>query len=542
MSDVHNAGSPVSGNTAQSAGPVRIFLSYASEDEDIRTAVAQSLDRLTQLSSANIRTSYDKKSLEVGAPVPLIRDITDKLLTSDYLVILYTGTWKKSFSWTGTELGIFWGFIAADERGGGKSKRQIIAVYFDEKPPVDWGALELNLNISSSDLRLSREQFRENVAKAISDEQQYAQLISTFQAIGAAADARLSPDRGQSSFTPGEWNQYLVKRSSGITDDIVPDLLADLHDSFTKRVKKTNVEQRLIEFQIPKSYQYSDSSPPLPDETVLVEHGKAFSLFNISAADGELTWGNLKATLHGEHETPEATWIIASIERSAISAISPDIPRDDEQIIRAPYDGSIFRLIITRQFEFYDGSRSVHMYFIPALRFAFLEDSNAAITLGLINIAVKYREIFVNPASELSVLDYYRQVEFDDLRSKVRRSIRQLLIIEDESHILKLEERRSIAIYYGPSPNEAVRVGKMQEAWMKVRRELFDAAQVLLSDKAKADEKSQHDARDVWVKALTNFVEVSSEINSTLLDKALDNLKRYIFADGSQPPKIEKKD
>ena len=81
--------------------PVKIFLSYASEDEDIMIAVSQTFDRLQQLSNGNIRTIYDKKSLEVGAPVPLIREITDKLLGSDYLVILYTGSLKRSFSWTG---------------------------------------------------------------------------------------------------------------------------------------------------------------------------------------------------------------------------------------------------------------------------------------------------------------------------------------------------------------------------------------------------------------------------------------------------------
>src|ERR1700728_4538263 len=139
---------------SQDKGPVKIFISYASEDEDILMAVSQALDRLERFSHGNIKTIYDKKSFETGAPVPLIRDISDKLFASDYLVLLYTGSLKQSFSWTGTELGIFWGFIRADERARGSSKRQIIAIYFDEKPPVDWGALGINLEISSLDLRL----------------------------------------------------------------------------------------------------------------------------------------------------------------------------------------------------------------------------------------------------------------------------------------------------------------------------------------------------------------------------------------------------
>jgi TIR domain len=507
-------------------GPVKIFLSYASEDEDIMIAVSQALERLRQLSNSNIRVVYDKKSLEVGAPAPLIRDITEKLLESDYLVILYTGSLKKSFSWTGTELGIFWGFIRADERDYGSSQRQIIAIYFDEKPPVDWGALGIDLEISALNLRLSRGEFKRFVANVIRDGQHYASLVNTLSAIGAAADARLPAQLAQNSVSAREWQTYVSTRSEEIVANIVPDLMARLHDSFKGRVKRTNVEQRLIEFRIPKTFEFSEDSACLPDETVLVEHGEAFSLFKVGAVDGMMTWSAFKSMLKG---SSEASWIIGSIERSAISAISPDIARDDEQIIRSPDTGSIFRLIITRRFEFYDCSKLVHMYFIPALRFAFLETSNTAVTLGFINIAIKYRDIFIDPTSDLSVLDYYRQVEFDELRAKVRRSIRELLVIEDESHILKLDERKSIAIYYDPSLEAARKIGDMQGDWMKVRSALLDSAQLLLKTPldAKPDERDR--VRNIWIGALSDFVTVSEKINSNTLSKAIDNLKRYLF-------------
>jgi hypothetical protein len=506
--------------------PIKIFLSYASEDEDIMIAVSDALDRLKQLSNGYIRPVYDKKSLEVGAPIPLIREISNKLLGSDYLVLLYTGALKKSFSWTGAELGIFWGFITADERDFKSSKRQIIALYFDEKPPTDWGALGIHLEISSLDLRLSRDQFRQSVVDAVRAGHQYDSLVNTLDAIGAAADARLPASLDQRTLSPSEWNQYLTARSADIRDNIVPDLLAHLHESFAKRVKRTNIEQRLIEFRIPKDFEASDENTALPDSTVLVENGDAFSLFQTGSADGQMSWGDFKAALQ---DTAEATWIIASIERSAISAISPDIERDDEQIIRTPDKGSIYRLIITRRFEFYDGSKLVHMYFIPALRFVFLEKSNSAIALGYINVAVKYRKIFIDPAGDLSILDYYRKTTFEDLKSKVRRSIRELLIIEDESHVLGLDERNSIAIYYGPTKTEAEAVGEMQGKWLGVREALFAAAQSLLKTPIDAKDSDKDVVRDLWVKALSDFVDVSDHINADSLVKAIDNLKSYLF-------------
>jgi hypothetical protein len=326
--------------------------------------------------------------------------------------------------------------------------------------------------------------------------------------------------------SPREWQTYVSTRAEQIVADIVPDLMARLHDSFTGRVRRTNVEQRLFEFRIPKSFEFSDDAASLPDETELVEHGEAFSLFKIGAADGTMNWDTFRSLLK---DSPEASGIIGAIERSVISAISPDMARDDEQIIRSPETGSIFRLIITRRFEFYDGSKLVHMYLIPAIRLAFLESSNKAITLGYINIAIKYRDIFIDPTSPLSILDYYRQVDFDDLKGKVRRSIRELLIIEDESHILKLDERKSIAVYYDPSVEAAKRIGAMQADWLRVRSTLLETGHRLLKTPldARADEKER--VRGAWVEALSEFVTVSEKINSETLAKAIDNLKRYLF-------------
>src|SRR5689334_21365087 len=112
MTETQQTTSPQTANSNDNL--VRIFLSYASEDEDIMKAVSDALDSLSRASSGNIRVISDRKSLDVGSPIPLIRDISDKLFGSDYLIILSTGSLKKSFSWTGAELGIFWGFIRSE--------------------------------------------------------------------------------------------------------------------------------------------------------------------------------------------------------------------------------------------------------------------------------------------------------------------------------------------------------------------------------------------------------------------------------------------
>ncbi|EJB08247.1 hypothetical protein Rleg9DRAFT_7284 [Rhizobium leguminosarum bv. trifolii WSM597] len=443
-----------------------IFLSYASEDEEIMLAVSKSFESLGALSNAYVRTVHDKKSFDPGTPDPLISDIWGKLHDIDYLVILYTGALKKSFSWTGAELGIFWGFIQADQQAKKISKREIIVVYFGEMPPVGWGGLAINLEISSIDLQQPRDVFRHKVARESRQGRQYVLLSNKLQSIGAAADARLPAQLGQCSVTAPEWQTYLTTRSEKIAGSIVPDLMAELHDLFAGRIRQTSIEQRLIEFRIPKTFAYSEEVVALPDDTFLEERGEAFALFKVGASDGTMNWGTFKSELNDK----EAPWIIAAIERSVISAVSPSIARDDEQIIRSPDTGAIFRLIITKRLEFYDGSRVIHMYLIPALPVAFLENSNAAVTLGYINVAVKYRAIFLDPASDLGYLSYYMQVEFDELKSKVRRSIRELLIIEDEAHVLNLDDLKMINIYYGVTADKAKVIGTMDHGSKSSRR------------------------------------------------------------------------
>ncbi|MBY5871902.1 hypothetical protein ACC699_03835 [Rhizobium ruizarguesonis] len=491
-------------------------------------AVSKSFESLGKLSNAYVRTIHDKKSFDPGIPDPLISEIWGKLHDIDYLVILYTGALKKSFSWTGAELGIFWAFIQADQQANKISKREIIVIYFGELPPTGWGGLAINLEISSIDLQLPRDAFRQKVAYETHRGHQYVLLSNKLQSIGAAADGRLPAQLGQNSVTAPEWQTYLTTRSEQIAEPIVPDLMAELHDIFAGRVRQTSIEQRLIEFHIPKTFAYSEEVQALPDDTLLEEHGEAFALFNLGASDGTMNWDTFKSNLKNK----EASWIIAAIERSVISAVSPDIARDDEQIIRSPDTGSIFRLIITRRLEFYDGSRVIHMYMIPALPVAFLENSNAAVTLGYINVAVKYRAVFLDPSSDLGYLSYYMKMEFDELKSKVRRSIRELLIIEDESHVLKLDDLKSISIYYGITADKAKIIGAMDADWTAVRKALIDAAQPLLKTPSTADETQTKAVRDGWVKALTDFVKVSDQINSDSLAKAIDNLKLYVLPSG----------
>lgn len=521
---------PAAAEFARPIRPVRIFLSYASDDEDIVQAFERSFNALNTM-TGNLRTWWDKKSLQVGSSNPLRDEIEENLLLTDYLVILYTGAMKKSHSYTGEELGFFRGLIRADEQKGGKSRRKVIPIYFGERPPVEAGELGINLEISPTRLRMQRSEFQSMVLQAVSDPhntREYGSVISTYQAIAKEADDRLPPESGESSYPAGQWQDRIERRNELIRNEIIPVLMRNLYDCFSRRVRRKSVEQKLIQFEIPKEYSSTNLTSALPDDTKVTAFGNAFSLFKIADEGDVLRWDDFKSSLQtsiGANAGPT----IASIERSAVSAMSPTLDRDDDQIINSP-DGVIYRVIITKQFEYYDGSKLAHMYFIPMLRTAILEHSRSAVTLGFVNMATRYRDLFLNPASDLSIMEFQRDSEFAVFSDKVRQVRRQLMLIEDQAHVLGLDQTPAIATYYGSTERDAADICDMSKKWSAVRKNLMAAAEAVLC--VKPGDKAEDKTRAAWLTALRAFIDSSNAINVKALSRAIANLEAYLFKGG----------
>jgi hypothetical protein len=74
---------------------VGVFLSYAHEDNDFLQAVYRAFEVIRQHTHQQLEIFYDKKSIDEGE---MFSDtIRDALRNSDYLIILYTGSYKKLF-------------------------------------------------------------------------------------------------------------------------------------------------------------------------------------------------------------------------------------------------------------------------------------------------------------------------------------------------------------------------------------------------------------------------------------------------------------
>jgi hypothetical protein len=514
--------------------PVRVFLSYASEDSDIAKAIYDSFIALNAKSSSNIRVIWDKKSLEPGSPLPVRDDIESKLLVTDFFIIIYTGVLKKSHSYTGEEIGFFRGLISKE--GGVSSSRKIFLIYFGEQPTISANELGINLKIEQSRLSDARELFRKFVEKRIQGND-YNNITTLYETVGQSADMKLSDSSGATSYTPAEWSVYITERNNEIKNKIVPELMLNLYDSFRKRVKKKAVEQRLIEFRISREQcQLDPIKSCLPSETTLTESGNAFTTLGIDEQAHEIKWKDFKNSVT-EKLGSDAAPMISSIEGSAVSALSPSLNRDDEQIIKDPKSGELYRIIVTKQYEFYDGSKLLNMFFIPVMRLAFLKDTPVGITLGLINVAVKYRELFLNPASEMSLQAFYK-VSGRALVEEVKKVVREITLIEDDSRILNLDKWKSQALYYGDSTKDAKKIAEFSKEWEATRDALLEAAKAIIANSEEGSVEQQEKLRASWMSVLAKFTDTSNKINSDVLTAAIDNLRGYLSLNLPAPEKV----
>jgi len=490
---------------------VSIFLSYAREDADILQAVTHAFEALRQKTYQYLDVFFDTKSIDAG-------DVFDDkiraaLRNADYLIILYTGRYKRSHSYTGFEVGYFASLMDDEVRTSGKPLRQIVPMYIDEPPGTLAGVQGVDLTVPVDDLSSNREAYMTRVRAAVNDDP----LTHFFDSVGAEVEKRLP----EGMVDKGTLEKDRIERIEGVRE-LVPVLRGDLYDCLSSREARRSIEQRLIIFELPKG-SAKEADETIPDNATLTQRGKAFELFGVERASDTISWRDFKKEIISRSGNTNVATVLA-IERAFISAVSPKITRDDSQIIRGFNDNLIYRLIVTQHFDYYDGRKVLYMYLIEIIGSIMFGDSKTSVLLGFINIAAKYRFIFIEPDSELSLESFKlekRQKQPKELQGKVRQLVRELLLIEDESRALKLDTAASIMTYgQGLNINDML---ELQKQWLDGRKKLVDKADEVLREDPGSDGFAEHFEK--WLSVLEEFSSISHKVNSTITLQALENLK-----------------
>jgi hypothetical protein len=202
---------------------------------------------------------------------------------------------------------------------------------------------------------------------------------------------------------------------------MIPVLRRAMYDCLSSRVARRSIEQRLITFELPKGGTQG-AAVMIPNDAILTQEGRAFELFGIDLEDSTMTWQEFKERILSIPGTSKSLTVLA-IERAFISAVSPSTIRDNEQIIRGIKDDKIYRIIVTRHFDYYDGRKALNMYLIERLQCSIFGDKDTSIILGFINIAAKYRFMFIEERSSLSLMSLKLEAnKLEKIKTNARES------------------------------------------------------------------------------------------------------------------------
>jgi hypothetical protein len=151
-------------------------------------------------------------------------------------------------------------------------------------------------------------------------------------------------------------------------------------------------------------------------------------------------------------------------------------------------------------------------------------------------VAAKYRFIFIERDSLLSVESFMFEPDPTKIQNKVRQLIRELLLIEEESRNLKLDQVAAISMYFGGDPAHLATAKMLQDRWIAVRVNLMASAEKILGTVPASAEFAA--ANKEWLATLSSFRLTSEEINSTVAVQALENLKNsFVLPTSAASPK-----
>jgi hypothetical protein len=371
---------PASGSIEIIAEPkpriLRVFISYAKEDEKIAVAVFEAL----RTAFGVFADVFIDNALQFG--LSFQDEIRKRLDETDLLVVIYSATLKPSHSYTGMELGYFIGVMERDQLP--ERRRRIVPIYLDTPPDILAENEGINIGISRAVLELSVEEYANSLK--IDSDNRMVMFLTEYQEI-------VDKIREQNGFpkvekVPGEEDLYGLVRKMQLS------IFGHL---------KTNPES-ILKPQKQITIKTSDSAliaaeMDLPADASLVPIGTGNSMSIFGLPDQELTWGDfVRFTKNCKFRD---SWLDAmtSVVRSSLQG---QLDVDNSQLIVSNDERHAFRVILTTGTRYFNGNREFNLYFVEYLRPRDFGDHSSTLTLKGLELSCRFRFLFLEKNSEFS--------------------------------------------------------------------------------------------------------------------------------------------
>jgi TIR domain len=351
---------------------LRIFISYASEDLQIASAIANAF-RLA-LGDVFAEINLDKWFLQAGDEFK--KQIETKLEKTDIFVVVYTGVEKQSHSFTGWELGYF------DRIMKSSPDRKMIPLFLESLPGTIAGIQGITLNIPRERLQVDLRDFESNLI--VNEDDPMCALIAQMQdqVDGIRAGAGYSKPVRDSSQDP-------VTR--------VKEMKLQIFRYLKSTVETTLKPQKQITIKV-KAGSLHEGDTDLPPQAELVPTGSG-SMEIFGLADGQMTWEKF-LQLTGDNKFRDS-WRDA-ITSVVMSSFPDRINVDNSQIIVSSDETKTYRLILTTATKYYNDNREFNVYFVESLPKPDFGDANTTSLLKGLELVCRFRFMFLENDSQFS--------------------------------------------------------------------------------------------------------------------------------------------
>ena len=437
---------------------LQVFISYANEDKNLATAIAEELRTAFGLTSLRVLIAA-----EVGLGTPWRKQIEDDLDNADILLILATGIEKLSHSFTGFEVGYFKGSKKSRARMAHfNSDRLIIPIAIATTlpgPVDDIQGLQLDgqLNPLMIDQELLKDQ--ERFASAVDYASDSNPLLKLFK--------RILSIIGASSFNEQELAPF---------DKQIRDSSKRLHQmifaELRKRISTEIFPERKIVIRLSPNTA-TDASDPLAGVTVEFR-GRSFDVFGFETPpQGRLDCRAFLASIPNKRVA--AIW--GDIIRSQVLAARQQNFRENRRLITSPDKSRFFRIFAANSVLYFSGENEIHIYVVEVKSRDF-GDRTTTMLLKATQVGLQYRFMFLEQSSEFSPASISVTMK-DQLRNTVSDLIQELEYLLWMSKDAGLEQPENLLIIYGHDlkPGE---LDQKAALWEEKRSALYSAAYAVL--------------------------------------------------------------
>jgi hypothetical protein len=372
------ATAPATISPAVLPGPriLRIFISYASEDIRIATAIFKCFHTaLGDFSEINM----DRSFLEAGQGFG--DQIRTRLEQSDVFISVYLGLDKQ---WPAYEIGYFQRLM-----NEGNRVRELVPIYLD-KPPSPISEYEgLKLDILPEQLQCSLEDFTHHTLTSIDTSHPIVKFVARQRDV--ADTYRKAAGMPAFHREPDEEPVACVQR-----------MLLEIYNHLRTTVEATFRPQKQILIRT-TDVALKSREVEFPSDARLIPLGLGdpMSIFGLTGT--ERTWQQF--VKDAERDEHLESWR-AAIVSVVTSSLDNSVNVDNSQIIVSSNSDTAYRVILTSNVKYYDGKREFNLYFVEMLRREDFGDNYTSLLLKALDVSCRFRSMFFEsgtPFSSVSV-------------------------------------------------------------------------------------------------------------------------------------------